>query len=69
MKYEVYTEIEVTDDFDVFDFISTGRNGDILKRVAFTVTEEDKVYNLALGDVDEKKIINLQYETSHKAQK
>jgi hypothetical protein len=53
MKYEVYTEIEVTDDFDIFDFISTGRNGDILKRVAFTKTEMDGVYNLVLGDVHE----------------
>lgn len=58
MKYEVYTEIEVTDDFNVFDFISTGRNGDILKRVAFTKTEQDKVYNLALGDVDDDNEIN-----------
>ena len=58
MKYEVYTEIEVTDDFAIFDFISTGRNGDISKRVAFTKTEQDKVYNLALGDVDEDNEIN-----------
>jgi hypothetical protein len=58
MKYEVYTEIEVTDYFDVFDFISTGKNGDILKRVAFSKTEEDMVYNLALGDVDEDNEIN-----------
>ena len=58
MKYEVYTEIDVTEDFGIFDFISTGRNGDILKRVAFTKTEQDKVYNLALGDVDEDNEIN-----------
>jgi len=53
MKYEVYSEIEISDDFNVFDFISTGKNGDILKRVAFSKTEEENVYNLALGDVDE----------------
>jgi hypothetical protein len=58
MKYEVYTEIEVTDDFAVFDFVSAGKNGDILKRVAFTKTDQDKVYNLALGDVDEDNEIN-----------
>jgi len=58
MKYEVYAEIEVTDDFNVFDFISTGRNGDVLKRVAFTKTDQDKIYNLALGDVDEDNEIN-----------
>ncbi len=53
MKYEVYTEIEVTDDFNVFDFISTGKNGDILKRVSFNKTERVGVYNLAFGDVGE----------------
>ena len=58
MKYEVYSEIEVTDDFDIFDFVSTGKNGHILKRVAFTRTEQDNVYNLALGDVDEDNEIN-----------
>jgi hypothetical protein len=58
MKYEVYTEIEVTDDFDIFDFISTGRNGDVLKRVAFSKTEQENIYNLALGDVDEENDIN-----------
>ena len=58
MKYEVYTEIEVTDDFNVFDFISTGKNGDILKRAAFTQTDQDGVYNLALGDVDEENEID-----------
>ena len=33
MKYEVYSEVEISDDFSVFDFISTGKNGDILKRI------------------------------------
>jgi|SRR5579859_2306244 len=58
MKYEVYTDIEVTDDFAIFDFISTGKNGYILKRVAFIQTEQENVYNLALGDVDEDNEIN-----------
>jgi hypothetical protein len=53
MKYEVYGGIAVTEDFGTFDFISCGRNGNILKRVAFTQTEDKGVYNLALGDVDE----------------
>ena len=52
MKYDVYRDIEVTDDFNVFDFDSYGRNGTIKKRVAFTKTEWDKVFNLAFGDVD-----------------
>lgn len=53
MKYEVYTEIDVTDDFNIFEFVSSGKNGAILKRVSFSKTEQDGVYNLALGDVDE----------------
>ena len=54
MKYEVYGDIQVTDDFNVFDFVSNGKNGAIPKRVAFTKTERNKVYNLAFGDVDEE---------------
>ena len=53
MKYEVYGDIEVTDDFNVFDFVSDGRNGSIPKRVAFTKTEWNNVYNLAFGDIDD----------------
>jgi hypothetical protein len=58
MKYEVYREIEATDDFSAFDFFSRGKNGDILKRVIFTATEDKEVYNLAFGDVDEDNEIN-----------
>ena len=58
MKYEIYRNIEVTDDFNIFDFVSIGKNGKILKRVAFTCTDEKHVYNLALGDVDENNEIN-----------
>jgi hypothetical protein len=52
MKYEVYAGIEVTDDFNVFDFVSSGKNGIIPKRVAFSKTEWNSVYNLAFGNVD-----------------
>lgn len=52
MKYEVYTGIKVTDDFNVFDFVSTGKNGAIPKRIVFHETEWYKVYNLVFGDVD-----------------
>jgi hypothetical protein len=41
MKYEVYREIEVAADFDKFDFVITGRYGEILKRVSFTRTERE----------------------------
>lgn len=34
MKYELYSEIEISDDFNVFDFISTGRKGARLKKLA-----------------------------------
>jgi hypothetical protein len=52
MKYDVYKDIEVRDEFSVFDFVSTGERGNILKRVAFNETEKAGVYNLAFGDVD-----------------
>jgi hypothetical protein len=34
MKYEVYTDIEVAVNFEIFDFVSIGRQGAIRKRVA-----------------------------------
>ncbi len=58
MKYEVYGNIEVTDDFDVFEFVSNGKRGTIRKRVAFTETEQFNIYNLAFGDIDEADEIN-----------
>ena len=58
MKYDVYDDIKVADDFNVFDFISIGKNGAILKRIAFTKTEWDNVYNLVFGDVDKNDEIN-----------
>ncbi len=53
MKYEIYKELKVTDDFSVFDFVSAGRFGNIPKRIEFMRTEIDNHYNLAFGDVDE----------------
>jgi hypothetical protein len=58
MKYEVYGDIKVTDDFDVFEFTSNGRKGTINKRATFTETEDPNVYNLAFGDVDEADEMN-----------
>jgi hypothetical protein len=54
MKYEVYTDLIITDDFSIFDFISHGKNGSILKRIAFTKTEIANIYNLAFGDLKEE---------------
>jgi hypothetical protein len=52
MKYDVYLDFEYTDDFSLFDFFSHGKNGPLLKRIAFTRTEHENVFNLAFGDVD-----------------
>jgi hypothetical protein len=54
MKYEVYSELKLTDDFSVIDFISIGKNGAIPKRITFTTTELENVYNLAFGDINAK---------------
>jgi len=59
MKYEVYAGIKVADDFTVFDFISIGRNGAIKKRITFTETEWENIYNLAFGDVHDDGEIRL----------
>lgn len=53
MKYEVYVDVNFTEDFEVIDFISIGKNGPIPKRITFTITEHENVYNLTLGNVDE----------------
>jgi len=58
MKYEVYSDIEASGDFNIFDFVSIGKNGMIRKRVAFARTEVEDVYNLAFGDVNEEEEIN-----------
>ena len=53
MKYEVYKEIKITDDYSIFDFTSVGKKGYIPKRIEFTATEIPGFFNLAFGDVDE----------------
>lgn len=53
MTYEVYSNLTTNDDYSVFEFISIGTKGNIRKRIAFTPTELNGVYNLAFGDVDE----------------
>ena len=52
MKYEIYSELKLTDDFSVIEFTSIGKNGAIPKRIAFTTTELENVYNLAFGNID-----------------
>jgi hypothetical protein len=53
MNYEAYTDIREVRDLSTFEFISTGRYGDILKRIMFVQTPNPYVYNLAFGNVDE----------------
>jgi hypothetical protein len=53
MKYDMYPDYKYTHDYSVFDFVSIGKNGAIPKKITFTTTELEYVYNLAFGDVDE----------------
>jgi hypothetical protein len=53
MKYEIYDHIKITDDFSIFDFLSVGKKGQILKRIEFTPTDFPGITNLAFGDINE----------------
>jgi hypothetical protein len=53
MKHKAYSDLIITDDYSIFDFISHGQNGKINKRIAFTRTKMEQVYNLAFGDLTE----------------
>lgn len=53
MKYDVYLDFKYTDDYDAFDFLSIGKKGPVSKRITFTNTEHESIYNLAFGDIDE----------------
>jgi hypothetical protein len=52
MKYDVYQDFKYTDDFDAIDFLSVGKKGSVYKRITFTRTENESIYNLAFGDID-----------------
>lgn len=58
MKYEAYSGFEFNEDFSEVEFVSVGKNGPIHKRITFTETEYENVYNLTFGDVDENGEIN-----------
>lgn len=49
----MYSDYNFTPDYSVFNFMSIGKKGAIPKRITFTTTELENVYNLAFGDVDE----------------
>jgi len=51
MKYDYYKQIEISPDFEVYDFISNGAKGAIHKRIFFELVREPDIYNLAFGDL------------------
>ncbi|RXK83472.1 DUF6934 family protein [Filimonas effusa] len=51
MRYEIYRNLRITEDFRVVDFTSEGKKGNISKRIVFSATEWKDVYNLAFGDI------------------
>lgn len=51
-KYDVYGATKSSDDLSIFDFVSTGKKGNILKRIEFMPTNIPDFYNLAFGDID-----------------
>ena len=54
MKYDNYPSAFISDDLSVFEFISKGKKGEIRKRIVFTRTSMNGVYNLAFGRVTEE---------------
>lgn len=53
MNYESYEIARIADDLSRLDFLSTGKSGKFLKRIVFTATEYDNLFNLAFGDITE----------------
>lgn len=51
MKYENYNAVNIADDLSSFDFMSSGKNGDIRKRIIFMPTHLPEVYVLAFGSI------------------
>src|ERR1700744_2696080 len=53
MKYENYKAMQAAEDLSSFDFMSKGKNGDILNRIVFESTAIPGIYVLAFGVVTE----------------
>jgi len=51
MKYENYEAVRIADDLSSFDFMSTGKNGNIPKRIIFMPTDLAGIYILAFGSI------------------
>jgi hypothetical protein len=58
MKYKNYDAVRIADDFSSFDFVSTGKNGNIPKRIIFMATEMADVYILAFGSITDSDEVN-----------
>lgn len=54
MNYPIY-DLSSNSNSTIFSFISTGVHGDISKLIRYTITSNDKIYNLGFGN---KIIIN-----------
>jgi len=50
MKHEKYTDLIVTSDYLEYEFTSNGPNGEILKIIQFTPTQDEAIINLAFGN-------------------
>lgn len=60
MQYEAYKNFYTDATYSVFEFLSVGKKGIILKRIVFAPTEYKNVYNLVFGDIDINGEINHQ---------
>lgn len=54
MKYDYYKEIRISGDYEIYDFMSIGAKGSIVKRARFEFVEAPNTYNLAFGDLIEE---------------
>ena len=50
MKYPYYKDLEISENYHVYDFVSKGIKGDIEKRIIFQPIQGPYVFNLAFGD-------------------
>jgi uncharacterized membrane protein len=50
MNLERY-QLETDENSEIFEFISVGQKGRILKRIKYIQTEDPKIWNLSMGDV------------------
>ena len=50
MDIERY-QIETDENAEIFEFLSIGPKGRILKRIKYIQTEDQRIWNLSMGDV------------------